>query len=90
MVPVSQKESSRYEQHPGEFSVAALRLARNDRFFADVILEVRRDEESRSGQEVPLMSKNEILRFAQHDMFPQPIISSLRRARNDYQEDHRC
>ncbi len=62
-----------FEIHPRDFSVAVSRLTRNDTyeyraFRILIILEERSDEESRSWQETHVESKNEMLRFAQHDI----------------------
>ena len=58
--------------HHKDFSVAAARLTRKDtvecRAFRALVSEERSDEETRSWQATHFKSKNEMLRFAQHDI----------------------
>jgi hypothetical protein len=48
---------------------------------ADVILEKRSDEESRSTQEIPVYSKNEMLHFVQHDIKELHLVSEIEPSR---------
>jgi len=48
---------------------------------ADVILEKRSDEESRSTQEIPVCSKNEMLHFVQYDIKGLHLVSEIEPSR---------